>query len=147
MLLLTTILISGIAYAEDSLFRDTIPEPENDLQYFVFAFLLFFGFLAWLAYKVWINKSSFEVKKEDSITTNTVTNIDTQLAKDIAENARQIAVLEKNQEFQEKRFVEFKERQESLTNELFKKIDDLDNKLGTKVDNLVNAIIRERADK
>jgi len=138
------ILLSfSFALAQDNIIStDAIPEPDGDLQYIIFAVFGFLAWCSWLGYKVWSTKPASPTQ-EDAVK-DIVNNIDTHLAADIAENARQIAVLESGVESEKKRFEEFKARQEEQTNKLFDKIDKLDERMGTKIDNLVNAIIKER---
>jgi uncharacterized protein YlxW (UPF0749 family) len=146
MIKLITIIVAlsfSFAIAQDSMvYGDGIPEPDGDLQYIIFAVFVFLSFLAWLGYKVWA--TIIKVPTQEEATKDLVSHIDTQLQAEIAENARQIAILEGNVESEKKRFDEFKTRQEEQTNKLFDKIDKLDEKMGAKIDNLVAAIIKEK---
>lgn len=136
-------LAFSFATAQDSMIHpDGIPEPDGDLQYIIFAVFVFLSFLAWLGYKVWA--TIIKVPTQEEATKDLVSHIDTQLQAEIAENARQIAVLEGSVESEKKRFEEFKARQEEQTNKLFDKIDRLDERMGIKIDNLVSAIIKEK---
>ena len=136
----TTLAVISTASAEISI-PDGVPEPEGDFQYLLFWLFGFLAFLAWIGSKVYI--SSKDSEKESVKSKDVVSEIDTQLARDIAENARQIGMLSQAHEFQERNFDDHKHRTEKNINEIFDKVDSMEIRISSKVDGLINAILSQ----
>lgn len=114
-----------------------LPEPTGDIQFVIFGVFLFLGWISWLGMKMYLNKKPVKASKATKRDSE-----DYHLTRDIAENARQIALLSQAQEFAAQTAKDNQDRTDKHVDELFLKIDSLDARVGTKIDNLINAILK-----